>query len=439
MNKTNLIVRLALPVLSAGLVSCAKDDTKITRDTFKAPSPVINNKGSQDLKTWDRRSDKSLDLQDSFDVSAGGPAKLEVTARCRRDQQSYNEKFSFVPRAPIKIFQVLPPDLLTHDISTEKIDCAFELVLSNEVGSKHIYQISNAPVTDETGAGVALEKNGTDEKVERIHTQKLEGLRIRFRNAGPAAAQVFCQDMTLPDMPFEQVLELIHFNFAKPEIKPRLYADILIEHPRQPCRILIRQAGQIVQISSRFTAQLPQPPMTAAVLPIAPNSQQKQRLFVGVPLNAALIQIRNSNPVGLRYLKVGKTGQESVIEAHHPTREGYRIVPARTDQYVRPWSFAIPQAAPGIEVVDKGDHYLVKVSAGQTSSMILQIRPPGAQICPSGVMLSTEHIALAAKIEITEVSERGEKIEDIQVVLPRIKYMNILGEPTPPTAGPCAW
>jgi hypothetical protein len=410
-------------------VSCAKDEK--TRDVFRAPPPVIHSKSTEELKAWDRRSDKSLDLQDSFDVSAGNPAKLEVVSRCRRGQQSYYETFSLAPRAPVKIFQVMPSGLLTAAI--ENVDCNFELTLFNEVGSKHIYQIASVPVTDESAPGVTLEKSGSDEKITRMNARKLDGLRARYRNSGPAAAQLVCEETSLPDQPFEQVMELAHFDFSKP-----------VGKPLQACRVLVRQSGRIQQISSRFMMQFPQPPMAVAVQTIAPDKQERALLLTGVPLNAALITLKNPDSTGSRFLRVKKAGESSSVQIYYPGQTGN--VNAMRPSYLadygnRKWSYAVPQAGPGVE--DKGDHFRVTVPAGKTAAFFLQIRPAGRMVCDRGLVNISTDLVLAGKVEFVEVADTGEALDVARAEMPRAVYMDLppayAANLPAPVAGPCIW
>jgi hypothetical protein len=427
MNKTDLIVRCLIPVLSAGLVSCAKDEK--TRDVFHAPAPVIHSKSTEELKSWDRRSDKSLDLQDSFDVSAGNPARLEVVSRCRRGQQSYYESFSFTPRAPVKIFQVLPAELLTAAI--ENVDCGFELTLFNDVGSKHIYQINQVPVTDESAAGVTLEKSGSDEKITKIHARKLEGLRARYRNSGPAAAEVLCEESALPALPFEQVIDLIHFEFSK-----------LSGKAFRACRILVRQAGRIGQISPRFLVQIPQAPMIVTAETVAPNDGQLEYLQAGAPLTVARIAV--SNPAAEeRFLMIGKGGSDSSVGLFYPPESGRQgTQPAQLMQFDRKWSFFFPQPVPGVAIEDKGAHYLVTIPAGGRALLIMQIRPPGRKYCKGNVLKITKNVILAGQTDFIEISKTGETLGTVRAGLPRSLFFLTVPPSTavpPPSEGPCRW
>jgi len=313
MNKIDLTVRLSLSVLTAGLVSCAKDEK--TRDVFHAPPPVINSKGSQDLKTWDRRSDKSLDLQDSFDVSASRAAKLLVTSRCRLDQRSYVEEFSFHSRAPLKIFQVLPTDLLTADLKNKKHDCAFELVLINHLGSKHIYQIPSVPITDEQRAGIKIELTGTDDKIDRFSIRKLEGLRARLEGQGDT--EILCTDVTIAKLPFTRVIALGSYDFTKAIPKKGRPLDILQENPLQTCRILLLTNQGIEQLSDRVHIQFTQSPLIYRHEAIEnPPTSQKGAFFKGAPLNVAAVSIGNTDRIGKRKIVLEASPGRTLLEIY---------------------------------------------------------------------------------------------------------------------------
>ncbi len=446
MNKTCLIVRLAAVVLSAGLVSCAKDDTK-TRDVFRAPPPVINSKGKHELRDWDKRSDKVLDLQDSLDLSPAKPVKVEITTRCRRDQISFVGNFSFVSREAVKIFQILPDDVLTRDLTKEKVECALELVLINAAGSRHIYHINSTPIADVTGAGVILEKTGTDEKVSRIHSRQLEGLRLRYRNSSPSSAQVICQDITFGDLPFEHVMELNNFDFSRPEKIPGSPADALIENTLQPCRILIRSAGQVQQVGPRFLLRMPHHPMTAAVAQILiPSAQEKTLFFTGLPLNIGIVDIKNVNRGSPRFYILRKALTESTVHIFGPMINGApndsrNIV---INAFILPWLHASPVATPGVTVEDKGDSWRIVVPGGASARLILKVVPPRARVCPGwSYIVQSEDLAVAGKFALTEVSDVGEVLEEKMIYYPRISFPsphNFEAKLTKPIAGaPCAW
>lgn len=424
MNKTSLIVRLAGIVLSAGLVSCAKDEAK-TRDTFRAPPPVIYSRGAQDLRSWDLRNDKALDLQDSFDVSASRPEKLVVTARCRRDKVSSIETFEFTPHEPIKIFEILPGDLLTRDFAVEKCDCAFELILSNGNGSKHIYNISSTPIIDLTGAGVTIEKTGTDEKVSQINSRALEGYRARYRNSGSSTSQIFCQDIILPDIPFEQVIDLNHFDFSKPEIKRGLPHDSLAENPLQACRAIVQSAGQRKQISARFLVRFPQAAMVATLTQTVPTKDQKFQFYGGAPLEIGVLHIKNPNRDRTRFLVLRKNMTESTVEIFGPalTQTIFNRGNIVVNAFTLNWLAATPGSVAGVIIEDKGDHWRLTLPGGSTAQIGLKVVPFRPRVCPDwSIVALSEDLAISGKTQLTEASESGEVLVDKTFIFPRTSF-----------------
>lgn len=400
MNKIDLTVRLSLSVLTAGLVSCAKDEK--ARDVFRAPPPVINNKGSQDLKTWDRRSDKSLDLQDSFDVSAGQPLKLQVTSRCRLDQRSYIEEFSLNPHAPIKIFQVLPTDLLTADLKNLKYDCGFELVLINGVGSRHIYQIPTVPILDEQRTGIKIERAGHDEQVERISTRMLESLRARFDDQGEA--EILCTDVKLTKLPFTRVIDLGSFDFSKPKLKADRPEFILQDRPLQACRILLRKNEALKQVSDRILIQFPQNPLLVQQAPVEnPSDSQKMIFFKGAPLPVAQVLISNPDKMGKR--KIILEGQPSSMTLETYTFNGFR--------YVIKEAFLMSSPSGTIEI-PAGRHVIIAFRLQPTrASRFFHVH-------------ASDTLTVSGAVPFTEIDEGGQVLDKGEVSLPRTNLPGLL-------------
>ena len=400
MNKIDLTVRLSLSVLTAGLVSCAKDEK--TRDVFHAPPPVINNKGSHDLKTWDRRRDKSLDLQDSFDVSAGQPAKLQVTARCLQGQRSYVEEFSIDPRAPIKIFQVLPSDLLTADLMKMKYDCGFELVLMNQVGSKHIYQISPVPISDEQGGAIKIELAGGDAKVERFSARKLEGLRARLDDQGET--EIFCADITMMKLPFTRVIDLGSFDFSKPNLKLGRPENTLQDSPLQACRILLRKNSGLQQLSDRVLVQFPQNSLVFRRHAVENLSNpQKMAFFKGSPLPVAIVSIGNPDKLGKRRILIDQKPSALLLAVYSytPTPNGG----LSAVRYMMNETFLVSDLTGKVEI-----------PAGGTVHLALRMQPPRASnphLPPSNTL------AVTGAIPFVEVAENGEILGTGEIPLPR--------------------
>lgn len=257
MNRFDLASAFGVLVLTAGLASCSKEQEKV-RDSYKTPPPVIvTGKGNQGFLQWERESDKTLDLQDAFDVSAGNPARTEVLARCMREKISFTAKFTVNGRRPVKILQVLPTDILFDDLAKSAVTCDWEVSLSNEVGSRHVIRLPISPISDRGNPEVVIESSIDTNRIKILQIMKTEGIKIRYRNSEPASAEIICRDVTFEPLPFEKVLELSRFDLRRPSYRPSRSEANVMQTPLQPCRLAVYESGQIKQISALMMIHMP--------------------------------------------------------------------------------------------------------------------------------------------------------------------------------------
>lgn len=265
MNRFDLVSAIGLFVLTAGLASCSKEQEK-AKDTYRVPPPVIvTGKGNQGLLLWERESDKTLDLQDAFDVSAGNPARTEVTARCMREKASLSARFTVNGRRPVRILQVVPREILFDDLAKSAVTCDWEVILSNELGSKHVIRLPTAPISDRGNPEVLVENSGNTDKIRTLQVMKTEGIKIRHRNSEPASAEILCRDVSFDPLPFEKVIELSRFDLRRPIYRPGRTDSHIEQTPLQSCRILISEGGQLRSFSPLMMIHIPRKPLNVSV------------------------------------------------------------------------------------------------------------------------------------------------------------------------------
>ena len=245
MNKMVYSLLAAGFVSGSGLVSCSKEIK--TQDVYRVPTPVIVREGeTADIKSWDQRSEKILDLHDAFDVSAGKPEKITIESKCKVDGKNVTTKF--VQEKPVRIylFQLLPDSLLVQDKLDS--DCSFTLKMTNAIGSAMIFKMEASQIRENREGNVTLEQEdaGENKSRPRFVPRAKKSFRARFDNRAPALARVLCPNITTRALAFDHVIELSQFDYqAAREANTRA----------QTCRVVITQAGAPGGISPLFLVE----------------------------------------------------------------------------------------------------------------------------------------------------------------------------------------
>lgn len=432
MNRNDLIVRLSASVLILGLISCSKEEKQPKRDVYKAEPPVIVQKeGNVQLKEWNLLNEKKLDLQDSFDVTASQPVRMDITTSCRLKEQNFTKSFSFAPVRPVKIFQLLPPEVLVKSI--EGLDCAFELSLYNSVGSRHIFPVNTVRIEEKQRSPVTFQVPGEDQNLKRFTPAIFEEIKIRYRNYQNATAELVCEEFHPPGLRFDQVKEFHDFDFSEIQQKSL-----------QLCRVMISSGGAIEQISRLVEVQMPLPPLKVDVqalgysqyentpaykgfvhsLPFTSRSAAHVRRF---PMGQVSIHNPASIPRSIRILKKGLTVN---IEVQHGPNRGpnnYRAnlpdeVSTRSPQWLEP---SIANLSGG-EVIDEGASWRVEISPNAILTLSLEYAPR-PWVChrhgPNGFRITTME-----NLKVEELSDVGEVLEGIDVPLALRLYWSLLPE-----------
>lgn len=405
MNKFDLAPYLTVFILSAGLISCAPD--KKERDDYRAPAPVIQtSNGHHDLRTWDRRTDKTLDLYDSVDVSAGRPTLVEVVSTCNKDQVSFTGNFTFNGRQPLKIFQILPEDLLSEDLA--RTTCSFEVRLFNAIGSQHIYQLKNAPIADAGLAGVTLEDPADPHKTPmKLHSQKLGGIKARAANSGQAEISLNCKDAKIEPLPFNQVIELSNFNFRKPLIKEGRAPEAVMQSPLQTCRIVVMQDGHIQNISKLIEIQMPREPLVIRVQPDRLPSQTQ--ILNWSPYPYAELTIHNPDKA-TRWMRIPQKAINvslGVVVSPPPGSGAGNVFAELTS----PWLQLVPESQLPVQQEDGASYFQLQARQSLRIKIVAQPRPFSCRAPGAGIWFSWTDGYLVTPTEALiadELSETGE-------------------------------
>ena len=435
MNKNSLTSGIMSAFLSAGLISCADKD-RVVRDDFNASAPVIvTEEGSQDLKVFESRSGKTLALQSAIDVSAARASKLRVSAHCRVKGRVATGVFDFQEPTLVKIFQLIPAEFLTTDLEKEVTECQYELALFNQIGSKHIYAVGLATIKDSATHGVRLEKSANSQPINHKNPILHEGLRARFRNEGSARAQVVCKDVSFPDLPFEQLIELSNFDYGTIQTKPNA---ISAPEPVQSCRIFVRQNSALIQISPVFMVYLPQPRIDFSVFPGGSNIPAF-KLFSGETVGIGHATFKNTDAGSIRYLNVPKAAGPSALATIYevPTANAPKI--DRT-KFHRHWSKVLPVAQAGVTIEDRGDYWNVAVPAGFTQFFALNLQPPGPIQC-AGRVVPHPQVFAWYNFTIYEVTVSGHPLRTHHLLMNEVQFGNLSMRyfHESPTSEYCKW
>jgi len=397
MNKNNLAAGLMPFVLSAGLISCSKEQK--TTDQYRAPAPVIlSEKNSFSLKDWEKQSRKTLDLQSKLEFSSP-PARLEVVSNCRRDNQSHHESFSFQSPRSLQVFQLIPLQLLVQNMEAQKTDCAFELSFFNAIGSRHIFQISTVVITDAQPAGVLIDLPGEDQNLKRIGTKMIAGTKLRHRNKSTASVELTCEGLSFGPLPFEQVAMLDHFDFRRPHTNPQKAVP--------QCRALLWESGVLKQISRLFELQLPLPKLKTEFTPLPVTGSLKfpNRHVLG------LITVHNPSSV-VRQLRIAKSPLPVHIEIQVPPwgssqSLGYEVATASV-----PWLIPAINNAQEAVISESAGAWLIKMEAGGTLTLKLEFIPKQLVCTHRGMRgIAGTFIHPNGPLVIEEVDEEHQAIE----------------------------
>lgn len=260
----------AIAILISGLVSCSPD--KRDRDVFRVAAPVLVNGSSRvSLKNFEIQKMRKLDVQDVLEFSTAATATT-ITAHCRKSDENFTQSFSFQKRAKISAFEFLPQAILTSDLSLTPVDCAFDLVLQDEVGSQHIFNISTVALADGGTYPVSVRREPVDPTKSvkgklKFFFNDLPNVRIRYHNRSEASTQLICENVSFDELSFERVRNFDDFDLASRNPNPNL----------QNCRVLISEGGAVTAVSPLLKIGFPEKPLISQVIQMEPSRNDTDR------------------------------------------------------------------------------------------------------------------------------------------------------------------
>lgn len=254
MNKQSLTSAALGIILMAGLVACKKMDqsanSKTVTDVYEPPAPqILQTEGPTAAEVF-LLSAADLDLNDVIDVRTAQPKSTRVKGSCLNNgitspfDQTFSNSETLIPFS-----QILPDPLLYVSSKPDqtKAVCAFTVTLTNAIGSKRVFTVENKIYKDAQSPLVRIEGNDSG---QIVHADQLANLQFRYRSPGPAVAQIKCEQLDLPDIPFDQVLEMSKFDVRSQQFKaPATPSNF---KPIQNCRLQVRQSGRTVALSALF-------------------------------------------------------------------------------------------------------------------------------------------------------------------------------------------
>jgi hypothetical protein len=398
-------------VLVFGLMSCAKKEQAVKKDSYRAPAPRINKGGqSIDLKGWDRTNQRTLDIQDSLDVRNSGATKVTITSRCRRGELDFTYTLTTPETEPIGLYKTLDRNLLSEDLNALPATCTFEIALTNGNGSRHIYSVPQSTLRDEQPSPVVFERDGNklDQQRNRFVVGKLNGVIYRFSNSG-SHSRLLCQDAQDAIRGFAEVGRLEEHGFNSMIVKTGRSPEALQTKSIQLCRILITLNGADQAFSPLFEVQFAR---AALVLRAQAQFNRKGDMNypekLADPAAAALVEGRPWEAA--QYVIENRMNIERLVRLpKEPLNVDISIVmmgapPFPVHKITRKFLFAEPNGP----AIDKGDHYLLRVPPNGSFQLSLIVRPPRPLGCGPSTVVERRMAIDFVGLNLLEVNENGE-------------------------------
>lgn len=236
------------------LLGCGKKEKE--RDVFNVTAPkIVRSDETLDFKAWDSGNEKTLDLQDALDVSAGSPSRTEVISRCVMGRENVLETFTLPGGGVIKIFKIIPREMIARRLSGDST-CAFEISVYNGAGSRHVFMFSSSVITDsrtnQVEMQIGLDKFRETTDNVTLNYQNFAGVWIRYQNSRPAEAQLLCKDVNFERLRFDQDADLARFDLTATKPLGERESGVLASRPLQTCRAAIFENGLMVGVGPLF-------------------------------------------------------------------------------------------------------------------------------------------------------------------------------------------
>lgn len=415
-------------VLFAGLASCARNE-KSTKDVFIAPPPKIVRSGAAlDLKAWDQEAVKSVRLTDALDFRGSGAASAYVTARCRHHAQAYIATNSAPVDQLAHFFSIVPEEVLTEPLTVEPAFCSFEIILANDYGSRHIFNVAEMPLEpeDETALQGTLYRQG--QKLPPSHEltfSELANVRIEAKDAHARTARLICQDVFSKKIDLKASTSLADLASETLRQNQRPRAPGIEQRPRQFCRVAFLQGERPVEITPLYRLRFPEPAIQVTTIS-APyrnfvrDVQMAYSLINGrsfrMPTNE--FELRNSG-VRARILRIPK--RRLFVHIGMPS---YYPGAANQPGLAFPWLGLQPAAGPNAVLEDKEDHW--RLTLGPQSSARISVFFEVMEFFFCSHQKPTDHTTdlifdFPEPLIFHEISETGEDLGSTEIALgPRL-------------------
>ena len=378
MRKFKLTSGLPVIVLAAGLVSCVQEKEK-TKDIYKVPPPIILKEGrSTDLTTLGLQGDRGLDISDAMDLTQSNAQNIEIKSSCLVGETALDSVATPRAGSPVKVFELLNEKVLLTDLSTHAVVCAFEFTFANDIGSKHIFNVPGVKIIDDgRGEARVIARDGA---APRLIAGEEPAVSIEFNHRDDTRMSVIGPGMTIPDVNFEQQMSSLAISPDEIVLRPEAAATALLERPVQTCRVLMKQAGRAVAISSLFQVLALQERLQIRVeqdagAPNAFDAEGNGQTMIAMLRDFHFSRLRVQNTgAGSRYFVAPKTlGPIWTRYFIHTTRRSVSMKIYEFEEPNRPFQeFSLPAQ-------DRGDHFLITIPPG--SELMISHRLQSAHFC----------------------------------------------------------
>jgi len=423
MFKSKLTLFGPVFVLVSGLVSCGPKEKK-TQDVYRAQAPVIRQGGlSIGFKEWEQVAKKDLDLNDSIDARSARAAATEFTSSCRAGEQNYGRHIQVSGSPELKLFQLLPSEVLPIDLASMKVHCTVKVALTNDVGSKHIIPEIQAMLTDLRGASAALEMDGAviSQALPQFRVSKLGSRRARAADFS-GQAQVICEDAASAPLVSQAVVALADFDYQKMHNHSQRQPAVLESKPVQRCRVQFLKDKIAAAMTTPFLLRFESPALQYSVSALHHQGQPIS------PVSAAqshteLMRLRVQNP--------SQGGRTLVLAKGKVGAQASAILDPTGWHFSHPIAYvtAAPIANGHAQVREAQDHFVVQLAGGASFEIAVTIRAPAFTCTPAVVRHGYQpdtpkwiRINTSGEFFVREVSEAGTELGTLALNLQQAFY-----------------
>ena len=245
-----------ISVLAFGLVSCAKDKNK-TSDVYRPPAVTIVR--PHDAVHALEANPTVLDVQDILSFGPTLPQRYQVEAICASGALIYRHTFNADGRTPAKLFNILPPEVLTLDYAQAHPTCSLIVTEWNELGSSFRQaDLVGRAIIDERPHSVLLKGDlqWQHKLGQFIRIENRKDLTAFYDNDHEAKMQLVCAQAKSAASSFNHSFSLGDIDLAQMTYADQLEVRINLP-PRQRCRMMVLQNEQFVAASEIFTTVFP--------------------------------------------------------------------------------------------------------------------------------------------------------------------------------------